>query len=1577
MNRTRRTDPRRSRRLLQITAILVATGLLVSLSPTGQAAAASASEHTAASSTPPKAKETGKAGTRQTSADDRDRARDQLFGPGWRTSSDRAWTTAGDSTGLHILAADARTGYSWHTVATLAEPGFETDMWIGNACVTESGRRLIVAYAPRTFTNRETLFARGAFTAVVDLGTGTVRKLPVLSSLAYYSPGCGTGEAGVITQSYDADASQTRLVTVDAATGAVATPITVKGQVTSAVPVGDGGIVASDINRLVRVGATGHRTTLAAAGSVPFKLAVASDGGITFMERDGGTSKVKHLPGKDVRGSAAAAKPVEIASGDVSELDVARGADGSVFVTGAADTGPTAQSASPVRVLKVPKGSAPSLSGAVAVLPGSHTGAADPRSRQPQAGGGQQVTGELVVTSTGKKQSFTVLLGRDADDKRRTGLAPSPSLAPRATRSAGATPAAGPETDPAEDKDERTCSVPRNDPRNQVLQPKPRQVEWAVDQAVRKVLTVQREDNWKGLGMPAYTPQGLFPPVELSGGGVVPAQIMLGIASQESNLWQATGRALPGVTGNPLIGNYYGRDIYNFSETDDWDIRWDKADCGYGVMQVTDGMRLAGKERTGEVALPYQIQRAVALDFATNVAAGLQILQRKWNETRQAGLIINDGQPQYLENWYFAIWAYNSGFYPNKGDGSPWGVGWLNNPANPNYPANRPPFLDQSMADAAHPQDWPYQEKVLGFAGHPMQLPEAPNTYVAAYRPAWWPGDATSSVINRAKVQPSSTTFCDASNQCVPGASYPPQAPDVVDEPAGPCAHKDAQGNYDLRCWYHSPKTWKSDCATQCGRELLRFDPGYAYQTDGTSYPPYCAATGIPGNAVLIDDVDDDVPSIRPNCPRTRSNSGGFTLDFGTDPAGLRPSKIDFHQFGAGFGGHFWSAHTRGPYYQPDGYSERLKVTGIWKPSQPIQGWTRIKVFIPETGAWTREATYIINLGNGRSRYRVVNQARQVNNWVDLGVFPLAGPASLTLSTDTPDGLGKDSIVFDAAMFIPTSKPSASYVAMGDSYSSGEGLAPYQPETDYKNSDGQENQCHRSQTGAYPTQVKLPGHTKTIAQEAAEGTASFAFIACSGAQTTNITTASYNTPPFPEDTAGHTDWEDIGPGWANDYYGELPQIDQGYLDEDTSLVTVTAGGNDVRFAEVMRSCIASLDDCFGDFHKLTRDSGVVDPEQLRWYEKWLIRERLPAHLKTTYQAIHDKAPNAKIIVPGYPQLFSDHPGDPTGACVGITFDEQHFLNVLAELLNITIAHTVDELHQQGIDITFINTTQRWREGINKWPCTSWSQDYRWSNPGMFDGTSVNPASFHPTALGQEQLADLVNTQLRGRSSAAAVQQRIISYVASRVGLEPWTVTSDQALTAAEFCLDYTRRGGVVGDPCMTNQILFVTTQDATGASVNDAEALAKNPLWAQLNYVSGSDKMTVMPRSWMDNAFYRPNNPCPSPRGTKALQCDEYPFYSSELGATWDKIDGYKVVRGTVTYPSESSSQLKMIPTGENGREGTVVGNMYDVCSMTSGTYTEIGSSGYWDTATLGSPYLTIPVNTHGQQTEPQTFYVC
>ncbi|MFE0382778.1 hypothetical protein ACFW1F_01645 [Streptomyces bungoensis] len=106
------------------------------------------------------------------------------------------------------------------------------------------------------------------------------------------------------------------------------------------------------------------------------------------------------------------------------------------------------------------------------------------------------------------------------------------------------------------------------------------------------------QGGWRSqTGLSTIDPQGLFKKPDLITGGNIPAQIELGILAQESNLWQAESGAIPGQMGSPLaaVDGYYGHQTGG-TLADYWTIHWDKSDCGYGVGQVTDGMRKAGYE---------------------------------------------------------------------------------------------------------------------------------------------------------------------------------------------------------------------------------------------------------------------------------------------------------------------------------------------------------------------------------------------------------------------------------------------------------------------------------------------------------------------------------------------------------------------------------------------------------------------------------------------------------------------------------------------------------------------------------------------------------------------------------------------------------------------------------------------------------------------------------------------------------------------------------------------------------------------------------------------------------------------
>ncbi|MDQ1040562.1 hypothetical protein QFZ75_006978 [Streptomyces sp. V3I8] len=992
-----------------------------------------------------------------------------VLGKDYSSSKDVALSTSGDGTGFHVLTGKERDGYKFTTVATLREEGFDADSWIGNACVTGSGKYAAIAYAPRTFTNKPELMVRGAFTAVVDLGSGKVTKLPFTASMAYFSPGCGTRDDVVFTQlTHDGDEEQkTRLITVDAATGKQSRPVAFPGQVTSAVPTRHG-IVAGHGNKLVRINGR-KETVLAATKHVPFQIAADSGDGVTFIDREADTkttkakSWAKHLDVTQVKGKKTT--PKTVAEGKLTDWDLSVAPDGTVFLTGKAknkgtlpgpvkNPGHLAKGARMSSLghagvstswsdgktsLITPEGAKQVRDARImldVVATGKHTELdATPQLSATRAEAGRRLSPALGIP-TGKESSAEPSVSGDSE-----------GLSTQTMRTQALTASA---TGPSEGTDERYCAVARNDVKKQAFQPTPRQVEWAVDQAVVGELNFYRAANWKSTGMSGYQPQGLFPPIVLAGdpNGTldnedpdetdrwhIPSQVMLGVTAQESNMWQATRFAVPGVTSNSLIGNYYGTQYTSDgTQADPWRINFSEADCGYGITQATDGMRLAGKEKDGETALSPLTQEAVALDYTANIAYGVQILSDKWNQTYRAGMKVNNGHPQWIENWFFALWAYNSGFYETADSSGHKGLGWTNNPANPLWKANRVPFLqhatDPSKDDyshAAHPQDWPYEEKVLGWAARPISAMFSPGDFKAGYLAAWWNTNEY-----RSTVKPPIDLFCDASNDCVPSKIGDN---DSNDPGLGAC-QLDA-GNSDtnphwLHCWWDKSAQWKNcDTAAQCGHQVHRFNTSFPEQADANSYPPRCSS-GLPSNALIVDDVPDGTTpagSGSRGCGVVQSN-GTFTLTY--QPSDIidadtgqtittYPGKIDTHQIGAGYGNHFWFAHTRSPESFPEP-GDRMKVTGTWKLGQKItehSGQAKVYAHIPDHGAQTSNAEYRIKHGHGTTVKAISQDANQSNKWVDLGAYQFNDTVPEVSLDNFNGGDGSKDIAFDAVAFVP------------------------------------------------------------------------------------------------------------------------------------------------------------------------------------------------------------------------------------------------------------------------------------------------------------------------------------------------------------------------------------------------------------------------------------------------------------------------------------------------------------------------------------------------------------------------------
>ncbi len=343
------------------------------------------------------------------------------------------------------------------------------------------------------------------------------------------------------------------------------------------------------------------------------------------------------------------------------------------------------------------------------------------------------------------------------------------------------------------------------------------------------------------------------------------------------------------------------------------------------------------------------------------------------------------------------------------------------------------------------------------------------------------------------------------------------------------------------------------------------------------------------------------------------------------------------------------------------------------------------------------------------------------------------------------------------------------YIAMGDSYSSGEGAidssgnAALDPKTDITN----KNQCHRS-AHAYAYQLKA---------DLGISDPNFKFVACSGAELADFVA-------------------NVG---SSGQWAEGPQLDEiaaaGKTNPDIGLVTLSLGGNDAGFPQIMHNCVLGFKNLiqFGtereqaqackSFADSTAANGIkllssggsisLHPEDGTWSFctgsclKWAPRLNpysgnvtltVPS-LADLYREIHKRAPNAKIRVLLYPHLFPANP--PSDCTVGtfpsrvahryhLTHDEMTELNKLGDRLNSTISTQVAAAAASGIDIKAVNpdSPSGPAAGFSGHAIcdsgTPWINGVMWDGPFLWD---TSPFSFHPNALGQAEFGDLMQVNL--------------------------------------------------------------------------------------------------------------------------------------------------------------------------------------------------------------------------------------
>jgi lysophospholipase L1-like esterase len=183
------------------------------------------------------------------------------------------------------------------------------------------------------------------------------------------------------------------------------------------------------------------------------------------------------------------------------------------------------------------------------------------------------------------------------------------------------------------------------------------------------------------------------------------------------------------------------------------------------------------------------------------------------------------------------------------------------------------------------------------------------------------------------------------------------------------------------------------------------------------------------------------------------------------------------------------------------------------------------------------------------------------------------------------------------------------YVALGDSYASGEGNDPYE-----RGTAARDNECHRSTAGAYPHFVLRPLTDRL-------------FKPCSGATVVDLHASNHK-------------------GWI----GEPAQLT--WLNGDPRYVTLTIGGNDLGFEDILLRCAHAITTTgYGRF------SVTVTLPPLGGTCSRLVREAaaylptLAERLKQAYARVLERAPNAQVRIVTYPPIFPDDFDGFDGSCI--------------------------------------------------------------------------------------------------------------------------------------------------------------------------------------------------------------------------------------------------------------------------------------------------------------------------------------
>jgi lysophospholipase L1-like esterase len=303
------------------------------------------------------------------------------------------------------------------------------------------------------------------------------------------------------------------------------------------------------------------------------------------------------------------------------------------------------------------------------------------------------------------------------------------------------------------------------------------------------------------------------------------------------------------------------------------------------------------------------------------------------------------------------------------------------------------------------------------------------------------------------------------------------------------------------------------------------------------------------------------------------------------------------------------------------------------------------------------------------------------------------------------------------------------YLAMGDSFASGEGAGRYLAGTD----DSDNNLCHQS-LRSYPYLLS-------------SNLSSFASVACSGAVIDNIVDGTSYGDNFQLVHNRIPNSEEQAFGIETHLPGYNPQYKFLKSDNPRS-VTISIGGNDMGFEDIIKKCTIPFNNfssikqnCYQSYEERKALLNQIDSQFNNLYQ--------------TYVTLKQDAPSRRVYVIGYPQIVN-----PNGSCaanVHLSKSDAQFAEQLTEYLDSVIAKAAAKAGVAYVD------TQGAFDGHRL--CDTGEKAVNGLTKGDDKLFMIANESYHPNAYGHELLADAISKATNNLMTPMPVAQNVANPIA--------------------------------------------------------------------------------------------------------------------------------------------------------------------------------------------------------------------